>query len=133
MMEQRLTLITLGVADLRRSLDFYEKGLGGVRSAKSSGDMIAFEMPGIMLALYPIEELAKDVTVAHEPSRFSGMTIAHNVRSEKEVDELMAKVAAAGGSLLKQPQKVFWGGYSGYFADPDGYVFEVAYNPFWEL
>ena len=132
-MEQRLTLITLGVADLRRSLDFYEKGLGWVRSEKSSGDMIAFEMPGIMLALYPIEELAEDVTVPYEPSRFSGMTIAHNVRSEKEVDELMAKVMAVGGSLLKQLQKVFWGGYSGYFADPDGYVFEVAYNPFWEF
>lgn len=102
-MEQRLTLITLGIADLRRSLDFYEKGLGWVRSAKSSGDMIAFEMPGIMLALYPIEELAEDVTVAHEPSRFSGMTIAHNVRSEKEVDELMATVTMLGGTVLKQP------------------------------
>lgn len=132
-MEQRISLITLGVADLQRSLDFYEKGLGWIRSEKSSGDMIAFDMPGITLALYPIRELAGEVSVPYEPSRFSGITIAYNTRSEKEVDALIAKVGLLGGRILKQPQKVFWGGYNGYFSDPDGYVFEVAYNPFWEF
>lgn len=132
-MEQRFTLITLGVSNLERSLDFYEKGLGWKRSDKSSGDMITFDMPGISFALYPLEELAKDVTIPYERSRFSGITIAHNARSEMEVDEIMAKVQLAGGTIIKEAQKVFWGGYSGYYADPDGYVFEVAYNPYWEF
>ncbi|MCD8176166.1 MAG: VOC family protein [Tannerellaceae bacterium] len=132
-MEQRITLITLGVADLERSIKFYEKGLGWKRSEKSTGEMIAFDMPGITLALFPIKELAEDVTISHEPSRFSGITIAHNTHSEEEVAEIMARVETLGGTIVKPPQKASWGGYSGYFADPDGYIFEVAYNPFWKL
>ncbi|MCD8042465.1 MAG: VOC family protein [Tannerellaceae bacterium] len=132
-MEQRITVITLGVADLQRSINFYEKGLGWKRSEKSIGDLIVFEMPGILFALYPIGELAEDVTIPQEPSRFSGIALAHNTHSEEEVAEILAKVETIGGSIVKPAQKTSWGGYSGYFADPDGYLFEVAYNPFWKI
>ncbi len=132
-MEQRITVITLGVADLQRSINFYEKGLGWKRSDKSVGDLIVFDMPGILFALYPIGELAEDVTIPHEPSRFSGIALAHNTHSEEEVAEILAQVETIGGSIVKPAQKTSWGGYSGYFADPDGYIFEVAYNPFWKI
>ncbi|MCD7972793.1 MAG: VOC family protein [Candidatus Azobacteroides sp.] len=131
-MEQRITVITLGVADLQRSVRFYEQ-LGWKCSDKSVGDLIVFDMPGILFALYPIGELAEDVTIPHEPSRFSGITIAHNTHSEEEVAEILAQVETIGGSIVKPAQKTSWGGYSGYFADPDGYIFEVAYNPFWKI
>ena len=140
-MEQRITVITLGVADLQRSINFYEKGLGWKRSEKSIGDLIVFDMTGILFALYPIGELAEDVTIPHEPltrtcspcPRFSGIAIAHNTHSEEEVAEILAQVETIGGSIVKPAQKTSWGGYSGYFADPDGYIFEVAYNPFWKI
>ncbi len=131
-MEQRITVITLGVTNLQRSVRFYEE-LGWKRSDKSTGDLIVFDMPGILFALYPIEELADDVTIPHEPSRFSGIAIAHNTYSEEEVDKIMALVEKHGGSIIKPPQKTSWGGYSGYFADLDGYIFEIAYNPFWKI
>ncbi|MCD8030900.1 MAG: VOC family protein [Bacteroides sp.] len=131
-MEQRITVITLGVADLQRSVRFYEQ-LGWKRSDKSVGELIVFNMPGILFALYPIGELAEDVTIPHEPSRFSGIALAHNTHSEEEVAEILAKVESIGGSIVKPAQKTSWGGYSGYFADPDGYLFEVAYNPFWKM
>lgn len=131
-MEQRITVITLGVADLQRSVRFYEQ-LGWKRSDKSTGDLIVFDMPGILFALYPIGELAEDVTIPHEPSRFSGIALAHNTYSEEEVAEILVKVETIGGSIVKPVQKTSWGGYSGYFADPDGYIFEVAYNPFWKI
>jgi uncharacterized protein len=133
MMRQKLNLITLAVADLERSLQFYEKGLGWKKSEKSTEDLALFPLGGITLALYPGEELAKDVTINYQPSTFSGITFSYNGKSEKEVDEVLARARQSGAIIIKSAQKVFWGGYSGYFKDPDGYVFEVAYNPFWEL
>jgi catechol 2,3-dioxygenase-like lactoylglutathione lyase family enzyme len=132
-MRQKLNLITLGVDDLEKSLSFYEKGLRWKRSAKSMDDFALFPLGGITLALYPRKELAADATVDYQPTTFSGLTLSYNTKSEKEVEEVLAKVEALGATIIKPAQKVFWGGYSGYFRDPDGYVIEVAYNPFWEL
>lgn len=132
-MRQTLNIITLGVADMQRSLDFYEKGLRWQRSDASQGDIVFFQMGGIVLALFPWEKLAKDVGIPSEGNGFSGVTIAYNTRSEQEVDEVLAEVEALGASIVKPAEKVFWGGYSGYFADPDGHLFEVAYNPFAEF
>lgn len=92
-----------------------------------------FDLGGIILALHPREELAADTTLPYQPGTFGGLTLSHNTRSEKEVDEILEKVAALGGTIVKPAQKVYWGGYSGYFKDLDGHLFEVAYNPFWEL
>jgi|SRR5689334_1815519 len=131
-MRQKLNLITLGVDDFKKSLTFYEK-LGWKKSDKSMDDLALFSLGGITLALYPRQELAKDVTIAFQSSVFPGITISYNAKSEKEVDEVMEEVKRLGATIIKRAQKVFWGGYSGYFKDLDGYVFEVAYNPFWEL
>lgn len=132
-MRQKLNLITLGTEDFSRSLDFYEKGLGWKKSEKSMDGLALFDLGGIILALHPREELAADTSLPYQPSTFSGLTISHNTRSEKEVDDILEKVAALGGTIVKRAQKVYWGGYSGYFKDLDGHLFEVAYNPFWEL
>jgi catechol 2,3-dioxygenase-like lactoylglutathione lyase family enzyme len=132
-MRQKLNLITLGVDDFQRSLDFYEKGLGWKKSKQSMDGLAMFPLGGITLALHPRHELAEDVTLDYQPSQFSGMTISYNAKSEKEVDDVMAQVEALGATIVKPAQKVYWGGYSGYFKDPDGYLFEVAFNPFWPL
>jgi uncharacterized protein len=132
-MEARINIITLGVNDLNRSIDFYEKGLGWKRSAASQDNIIFFQLSSIVLALYPRELLAEDATIPAEGKGFSGITLAHNTRSEEEVDEIVAKVEKLGATIVKKPQKVFWGGYSSYFKDPDGHLFEVAFNPFFEL
>ncbi|NJK98830.1 MAG: VOC family protein [Bacteroidales bacterium] len=95
--------------------------------------LILYPMGGIVLALYPRTLLAEDVTVSHEGTGFSGITLALNTKSEQEVDEVLIQAKNAGGKILKPGQKVFWGGYSGYFSDPDSHLFEVAFNPFWEL
>jgi catechol 2,3-dioxygenase-like lactoylglutathione lyase family enzyme len=129
-MRQKLHLITLGVDDLQRAVNFYE-GLGWKKSDKSMDGLALFPLGGMVLALHPRHELAEDTTLPYEPSSFSGMTIAHNTRSEQEVEEVLAKVVELGGTIVKPAQKVYWGGYSGYFKDPDGFLFEVAYNPFW--
>jgi catechol 2,3-dioxygenase-like lactoylglutathione lyase family enzyme len=132
-MRQKLNLITLGVDDFEKSLSFYEKGLGWKKSDKSMDGLALFPLGGIVLALHPRHELAEDTTLKYQPSAFSGLTISYNARSEKEVDEVLEQVAKLGGTIVKPAQKVYWGGYSGYFRDVDGYLFEVAYNPFWEL
>lgn len=132
-MRQKLNLITLGVNDLQKSLSFYEKGLGWRRSEKSMDELALFPLGGITLALYPRRELADDATLEYQPSEFYGLTLSYNAKSEKEVDEVLEKVAKLDATIIKRAQKVFWGGYSGYFKDPDGYLFEVAFNPFWEL
>jgi predicted lactoylglutathione lyase len=132
-MRQKLNLITLGVDDFKRSLDFYEKGLGWKKSDKSMDDLALFPLGGITLALYPRQELADDVTLSYQQTNFAGLTLSYNARSEREVDEILKKVEKLGATIIKPAQKVFWGGYSGYFKDLDGHVFEVAYNPFWEL
>jgi predicted enzyme related to lactoylglutathione lyase len=114
-------------------LNFYEKGLGWSKSEKSMDDLALFPLGGMTLALYPRQELADDATLKYQPSKFYGLTLSYNAKSEKEVDEVLEKVAGLGATIIKPAQKVFWGGYSGYFKDLDGYLFEVAFNPFWEL
>lgn len=132
-MRQKLNLITLGVDDFEKSLNFYEKGLGWKKSDKSMEELALFDLGGIVLALHPRHELAADATLKYQPSEFSGMTVSYNAKSEKEVDEVMAQVKKLGAKIIKPAQKVYWGGYSGYFKDLDGHLFEVAYNPFWPL
>jgi len=124
-------MITLGVNELERSILFYEQGLGLPRMA-SPPEVAFFTLNGTWLGLFGRESLAKDAGVSATGSGFSGFSLAHNVASEAEVDAVLQQAVAAGASLVKPGQKVFWGGYSGYFADPDGYLWEVAHNPhFW--
>ena len=122
-------MITLGVSDLERSKKFYRDGLG-LPLREDEADIAFFPLNGTWLALYGREALAEDATVAPTGAGFSGIALAHNVSSEDEVREVLAEAVAAGGTLVKEAQKVFWGGYSGYFADPDGHLWEVAHNPF---
>lgn len=124
-------MITLGVRNLNASIEFYEKGLGFPR-IESPPEVAFFTLNGTWLGLYGREALAEDAKVSSEGSGFESFTLAHNVHSEKEVDEVVAQAIGAGATLLKEPQKVSWGGYSGYFKDPDGHLWEVAHNPlFW--
>jgi hypothetical protein len=129
-MKPRISLITLGVGDFERSLRFYRDGLGW--PADVQDDIAFFQLNGVVLALYPRHKLAGDATVDGGGSGFSGITLAHNVTGEREVDEVLAAVEKLGARVVKKGQKVFWGGYSGYFADPDGHLWEVAHNPFWK-
>lgn len=130
-MNPRISMITLGVRDMEASVRFYEKGLGLPRM-ESPPSVAFFTLNGSWLGLYGREALAEDAGVAATEPGFPGFSLAHNVTSEAEVDAVVAQAVAAGATLVKQPQKVFWGGYSGYFADPDGYLWEVAHNPlFW--
>ncbi len=129
-MNQYLHLVTLGVRDLAASRQFYAETLGWSPSPASNEGITFFQAGGIVLALFPREALAEDALTSPEGSGFAGFTLAHNARSEAEVDAIIADLKAKGVTILKEPQKVFWGGYSSYFADPDGYVWEVAYNPF---
>ena len=128
-MKPRISMITLGVADLARSVAFYEKGLGFPRM-ESPPEVAFFTLNGSSLGLYGRNALAEDATVSPDGSGFNSFAIAHNVASEAEVDEVIAEAVAAGGEPVKPAQKVFWGGYSGYFKDPDGHLWEVAHNPF---
>lgn len=132
-MRQKLNLITLGVKDFSKAVEFYETGLGWKKSAASMDNLALFPLGGIALALHPLNELEEDTTIKCEASIFSGLTISYNAKSENEVDAIMEKVKRLGATIIKPGQKVYWGGYRGYFKDPDGYLFEVAFNPFWEL
>ncbi len=132
-MRQKLNLITLGVNDFKKALNFYEKGLGWKKSSASQDDIAFFPLGGIVLGIYPRKALAEDVTVSEKGSGFSGITLSYNAKDEKEVDAVLQKAETAGAIILKTGQRVFWGGYSGYFKDPDGHIFEVAHNPFWEF
>jgi hypothetical protein len=126
-MDPEITLVTLGVADLDESIRFYRDGLGlPLRDREADSDVAFFELRGAWLSLYPRESLAADATVPDEGDGFSGVTLAHNVSSKEAVDAVLAEAEAAGGRLVKPAQDVFWGGYSGYFADPDGHLWEVA-------
>ena len=131
-MRQKLTLITLGVKDFKLSVAFYES-LGWVQSPASMDGLALFPLGGIVLSLHPMHELAEDATVPEEGSGFRGLTLSLNAKSEKEVEEVLEEVKQAGGTIAKPAQKVYWGGYHGYFQYLDGNLFEVAYNPFWEL
>ncbi|UCD69202.1 MAG: VOC family protein [Betaproteobacteria bacterium] len=128
-MKPRISMITLGVRDLPASVRFYEQGLGFPRM-ESPPEVAFFKLNGTWLGLYGREALAKDATVPAKGEGFEGFALAHNVNSQEEVDAVISQAIDAGATLVKKPQKVFWGGYSGYFKDPDGHLWEVAHNPF---
>ncbi len=130
-MEQRVSLVTLGVADLDRSCRFYE-ALGWKRGNTDEG-VAFFQIPGAVFALWPRAALAADARVTDSGASFGGIALAYNARSKADVDAVLAEAKAAGAALLKPAEEVFWGGYSGYFADPDGHPWEVAWNPGWSL
>ncbi len=129
-MDPRMSMLTLGVDDLARAVSFYRDGLG-LPQLDSPPSVAFFTLNGTWLGLFNRASLAEDVGVpVGEKAAFPGFTIAHNLDSEQAVDAMMADAIAAGATEIKKPQKVFWGGYSGYFSDPDGYLWEIAHNPF---
>lgn len=132
-MEQRLTIITLGVSDLKKSTEFYESKFGWKKSDSSNEFISFFTLNGMQLALYPRNELAADATVDSNGTGFKGFTISHNAKTEKEVDQIIANLRAKGVRIVKEPAKVPWGGYSSYVSDLDGYLWEIAYNPYLEF
>jgi len=132
-MEPRLNIITLGVRDLDKAISFYRDGLGWIQSSASVGDFAIFKLStGTALALYPRHLLAADANVT-DNGGFGGITLAQNVTDKKTVDLVISHAVEAGGVLLKLPSETEWGGYSGYFADPDGHPWEVAWNPFFVI
>ncbi|MEQ8708965.1 MAG: VOC family protein [Rhodospirillales bacterium] len=128
-MQPRISMITLGVKNLTQSIEFYGKGLG-FPQLESPPTVAFFTLNGTWLGLYGHDDLAKDAGISPEGAGFRGVALAYNVASEEQVDAAIQEAVAAGANLVKQPEKVFWGGYSGYFADPDGHLWEVAHNPF---
>ena len=124
-----MSMITLGVDDLARSIEFYEGGLGFPRHGDDEG-IAFFSLNGTWLGLYGREALAEDAEVSSEGIGFNSFAISHNVESPEEVEAVMSQAVEAGATLVKRPQEVFWGGFSGYFKDPDGHLWEVAHNPF---
>ena len=131
-MEQRVSIITLGVADLERSREFYER-LGWRRSMAKTEGIVFFQAGGMALALFPRDELAKDANVAPDREGFRGISLAYNARNRAEVDWVLKEAEAAGAKVLTPAREAFWGGYSGYFSDPDGFLWEVAWNPFFPI
>lgn len=131
-MRPRLTFVTLGVSDMAVSRKFYE-ALGFKASSASQEGVTFFDAGGVVLALFGRADLAHDAGIEGSKPGFSGVTLAHNAASEAEVDQVLGEAVGAGAKLIKPGQKASWGGYSGYFADPDGHLWEVAYNPFMPL
>lgn len=132
-MEQRISLITLGVDDLDRARAFYLDGLGWRESSASTEGICFIPLGAVALALYSRTALAEDARVDPRGVGFSGITLAHNTRSRDEVDHVLKQAEAARGRIVKPAKEAFWGGYSGYFSDPDGHLWEVAWNPFFEI
>ena len=132
-MKPKISIITLAVADLARAKAFYGKGMGLTPHEASQEEITFYDMNGTWLSLYPREKLAEDVGIAAIGEGFSGVTIAHNEPSKEGVDAVIEQARQAGAKIVKEPQEVFWGGYSGYFKDLDGHLWEVAYNPFTDL
>jgi hypothetical protein len=130
LMEQRMSFITLGVENLNKSAEFYENDFGWRRSEISNDAIIFFQLNGIMLSIYERNKLAEDVTIDSTGSGFKGFTLSYLTRSEKEVNDLIENLRKKGARIIKEPQKVFWGGYSSYISDPDGYLWEIAFNPY---
>jgi uncharacterized protein len=137
-MKNRITLVTLGVADLERSVAFYRDGLGlrteGIVGTQFEHGAVAFFdlQPGLKLGLFPRKSLAKDAGVSIGPRSATEFSLAHNVGSKQQVDALMVQAGKAGAALVKPARKTFWGGYAGCFQDPDGHLWELAWNPEWE-
>jgi uncharacterized protein len=130
-MEQRVSLITLGVSDLGRARAFYE-AMGWTSAAAPADDVVFFQAGGMVVALWSREQLAED-SVVQDGGGWGGITLAHNTRSPAEVDQVLDEARAAGGTVLREGADTFWGGYSGVFADPDGHPWEVAHNPHWTI
>ncbi|WP_344767401.1 VOC family protein [Aeromicrobium panaciterrae] len=131
-MEQRLSLVTLGVTDLPRARAFYEGGLEWSGESPDN-EVVFYQLPGLVFAIWGRAELAHDANVTDTGATFSGMALAYNTRLKEEVDEVLVQAVDAGGTLLKAAYETSWGGYSGYFADPDGHTWEIAFNPFWDV
>ena len=132
-MTPRINFVTLGVLDVSRASSFYER-LGLRKSSASNADVTFFDVNGMVLALFGMSSLAHDANLENGPlPKFRGMSLAWNAASEADADAIFAHALACGAEPVKQPEKVFWGGYSGYFADPDGHLWEVAYNPYMPL
>ncbi|QPQ28905.1 VOC family protein [Lysinibacillus sp. JNUCC 51] len=135
----RLNLITLGVKDMVESLSFYREGLGFeviVYGEETNPDVIFFNNGGTKISLFPIDRLVKDISEANPPAMgngFNGITLAYNGKSKEEVDQVFDLAKKAGANIVKEPETVFWGGYSGYFQDPNGYYWEVAYGDMWQF
>ena len=133
-MKPKIGLVTLGVADLQRSLAFYRDGLGfPTHNYDPEQDVVFFALEGTWLAIWARGELAQDAAVDEQGSGFRAVSLAHNETSKEGVDTVFAHAVAAGATPTKQPKDTFWGGYAGYFADPDGHLWEIAYNPFMDL
>ena len=134
-MEQRVSMITLGVTDLGRAKAFYEDVVGW-KAAPGPPGIAFFDLGGLVFSLYPQVDLAKDRNATLDDGGSTGsqsFALAHNARSKEEVDSIFAQLKDKGATIVKQPEEVFWGGYSGYFSDPDGHCWEVAYNPYWTI
>lgn len=137
-MKPRITVLTIGVNDLKKSLKFY-RGLGletqGIVGEEFEyGAVVFFDLQnGLKLALYPRESLARDANISETTPCSTELSIGHNVKSNKEVDVVMAQAKKAGATIIKPARKTFWGGYAGYFQDPDGHLWEIAWNPAWEI
>ncbi|MCB2107543.1 MAG: VOC family protein [Rhodobacteraceae bacterium] len=131
-MEQRLTMVTLGVADLKRARRFYMK-LGFKAAPGPGGDVEFYQLNGIALGLFGTKDLATDANIKSSRNGYGNITLAHNVRKASDVKKVLAEAKRAGAKILRPASKAFWGGTTGYFADPDGHVWEVAHNPFWKL
>ncbi len=128
-LDRRISIVTLGVVDLAAATAFYER-LGWAKSPASQDSVTFIKLKGTVLGLYSRKGLAEDAGVEDSSPGFSGTALAHNLESEAEVDAAFDFAVSCGAKPVKQPEKVFWGGYSGYFADPDGHLWELAYNPF---
>ncbi len=131
-MEQRLSIVTLGVADIEASRAFYAR-LGWTPSPASNDSVVFYDAGGVVLGLYGRQALAEDATVDPKGEGFRGVAVAYNVREKADVDGVLREAEAAGARIVKPGQDVFWGGYSGYFTDPDGHLWEVAWNPYFPL
>lgn len=132
-MEQRLTIITLGVSDLNVVSRFYKEKFGWKKMTSSNEHIVFFQLNGMLLSLYPKGKLAEDATVSTEGIGFKGFSLAYNTRSKREVDDLIASLEAKDVKIVKRPETVSWGGYSSYISDPDGNLWEIAFNPYLPL
>lgn len=133
-MKPKISIITLGVTDFQKQLAFYRDGLGfPTHEYKDDAEIVFFKLEGTWLSLYPREKLAEDIGLPASDPSGTNITLAHNVKSQTEVIAVVDRAVDAGAKLIKKPQKVFWGGFSGYFQDPEGNLWEVAHNPFMDL